>query len=177
MIRLQSEIAYNVVRYNSNADVLAALAENQVQAAVMVGGSPLGDVAGLGPDFKLLPVPEAVAAKLKGVYRPARISYPKMGAAGIQTVSTDALIVTREYTTEAMRYTLGKFRACALAKLADLKETTGTHKKWQAVDGANRGKWAWYELPEVSAAVATKNTPAVAPPPEPVPAKLPAKKK
>ena len=37
--------------------------------------------------------------------------------------------------------------ACATASLDDLKENTGTHPAWQFVDGGNRGKWPWYDLP------------------------------
>ena len=147
VIRLQSEIPYSVVRMNNTTEVLKAVFDGSVQAGLLVGGSPLGDVANLGPEFRLLPIPESVAAKLKGVYRATRVSYPKMNAAGVPTVSTDALFVTREYTTPAMRNTLSKFRACAMEKLSELKETTGTHKKWQAVDPANKGKWVWYDLP------------------------------
>jgi len=43
---------------------------------------------------------------------------------------------------------LGALRGCILDHVDELKETTGTHPKWQAVDPANHGKWAWYVLPE-----------------------------
>jgi hypothetical protein len=70
-----------------------------------------------------------------------------VNAAGVTTVATDALFVTREYKTPAMVNSLAKFRACALAKVLELQETTGSHPAWQGVDPANRGKWAWLELP------------------------------
>jgi TRAP-type uncharacterized transport system substrate-binding protein len=147
VIRLQTEIPFLVEQFASNADVLAALSNGRVQAALMVGGAPYGEVVALGGDFKLLPIPESVAAKLKGVYRTARLSYPKMGAAGVPTVATDALFVTREYKTPKMVRSLARFRTCAFQAIDELKETTGTHAKWQAVDVNNKGKWAWYELP------------------------------
>lgn len=156
VIRLQTEIAFIVEQFNSSADLIAALTEGRIQAALMVGGAPYGEIAALGPDFKLLAIPESVAAKLKSVYRPARLSYAKMGAAGVPTVATDAIFVTREYKTPKMVQALAKFRACAIEKIDELKETTGTHAKWQAVDVANKGKWAWYDLPAVGAAVPAK---------------------
>lgn len=150
VIRLQSEIPFNVVPFETNDAVLAAVKSGAVEAGLFVGGSPMPLIAALGPDLKLLPISGAVVERLKGVYKPARLNYPKMGAAGVTTVSTDALFVTREYKTEKMTSSLARFRACALAKLDDLKETTGTHPAWQGVDPANKGKWAWYELPSGS---------------------------
>lgn len=147
VIRLQSEIAYNVVPFDKDADVLKALTEGQIDAAILVGGAPLGTVSGLGPQFKLLPISAPVIEKLKGVYRPARLNYSKMNAAGVATVSTDALFVTREYKTHKMTEGLAKLRSCALGALDEMKETTGTHPAWQFVDGANKGKWPYYELP------------------------------
>lgn len=161
VIRLQTEIPFQVEQFSSNADLLAALSNGRVQAALMVGGAPYGEVANLGNDFKLLSIPESVAAKLKGVYRAARLSYPKMGAAGVPTVATDALFVTREYKTPKMVESLAKFRVCALQAIEGLKETTGTHAKWQAVDVNNRGKWAWYELPPEVASSTQSATPRI----------------
>lgn len=146
VIRLQSEIPFVVQPFDKDADAIKALGEGQVDAVILVGGAPLGSVAAMGPQFKLLGVSPPTIEKLKGVYRPARLNYSKLGAAGVPTVSTDALFVTREYKTARMTDGLAKLRMCALASLDDLKETTGTHPAWQGVDGANKGKWAWYEL-------------------------------
>lgn len=151
VVRLQSEIAYQAVSYNDNAALLAALASGEIQAAVMVGGAPMEAVSNLGPNYKLLSVSDSTANKLKGVYRTARLSYLKMNANGVQTVATDALLVTREYKTEKYVTGLSKFRTCVLGQLDELKETTGTHPKWQTIKGDNKGKWAWYELPATGA--------------------------
>lgn len=175
VIRLQSEIPFTVEQYGSNDELLAALKEGKIQAALMVGGSPLPVVAGLGPDYKLLPIPESVAAKMKGVYRPARLNYNRMNAAGVPTVATDAIFVTREYKTPKMIQALAKFRACAFEKIDELKETTGTHPKWQAVDVNNKGRWAWYDLPAVQPAAAATNSVANAPALQPVADAAPAK--
>jgi hypothetical protein len=70
-----------------------------------------------------------------------------MNASGVATVATDALFVTREYKTPKMIATLAKFRTCAVEKIEEMKETTGTHPAWQKVDTANKGKWAYYDLP------------------------------
>lgn len=147
VIRLQSEIDFKVVEFADNASMLNALNEGTIAAGVMVGGSPMADIAALGPDWKLLSFPESVQAKLKGVYRPARLNYSKMNASGVQTIATDALFVTREYKTPKMLDQLASFRACAQTAIPELQETMGTHPKWQAVDVANEGKWNYYQLP------------------------------
>lgn len=147
VIRLQSEVPFTVVQLASNDEVVKAVAKGDIAAGLVVAGSPTPLIAGLGPDFKLLSISGPVAERLKGVYRPARLSYSKMGAAGVPTVATDALFVTREYKTERMTSALGAFRSCMHSKLDEVKEATGTHPAWQAVDAANKGKWVWYDLP------------------------------
>lgn len=146
VIRLQSEIPFQVSGYASNDDLLKAVASGKLDAAVIVGGSPLAAISALDSRFKLLGIPEAVQAKLKSVYNPAKLTYSRMGAAGVTSVSTDALFVTREYKTPKMTAQLAGFRRCAVQSIPEIKESLGTHPKWQAVDEANRGKWAWYEL-------------------------------
>lgn len=147
VIRLQSEIPFQVVPMENGDAVLAALQTGKIAAAFFVGGAPLGTVNKLGPEYKLLSIPAPVMEKLKGVYRPARLNYQRMNAAGITTVATDALFVTRQYKTPKMTQGLAKLRQCTLASVDELKETTGTHPAWRYVDPANKGKWAWYELP------------------------------
>lgn len=147
VIRLQSEIPFHTVPFDKGDDVLAALDKGDIEAAIFVGGAPLGTISKLGPQYKLLPVPALVLEKLKGVYRPARLNYQKMGATGVATVATDALFVTREYKTPKMTDGLAKLRACATESIDELRETTGTHPAWQGVNAENRGKWPWYELP------------------------------
>lgn len=149
VIRLQSEIPFQVVQLDTGDAVLQALASGQIAAAVFVGGAPLGTVSKLGPDHKLLPIPAPVVEKLKGVYRPARLNYQRMNAAGVATVATDALFVTRQYKTPKMTSGLAKLRSCALSSVDELKETTGTHPAWRYVEPSNKGKWAWYDLPSI----------------------------
>ena len=109
----------------------------------------MAQIEQLDRNYKLLPVSEAVVGKLKSVYRPARLNYSKMGQGGmgVATIATDALFVTRQYKTDKFVKSLAGLRNCVYGKLDELKETTGTHPKWQAVAADNKGKWAWYELP------------------------------
>lgn len=147
IIRLQSEIPFNVVEYPSNDAALAAMSKDMADAAVLVGGAPLPSVKALNAAFRLLPASEATISKLKGVYKPARLTYSNLNAAGINTVSTDALLVTRTYSSQKMQIALGAFRSCVLRNVDEIKDTAGTHPSWQKVDPANHGVWPWYDLP------------------------------
>lgn len=146
VIRLQSEIPFNVVPFDNEAGLKKALADGSVEAGLFVGGAPLGTVDTLGPDYKVIGMSPATVKKLEAVYKPGRVNYRKMNSTGIPTVTIDALFVTREYKTDRMVASLSALRTCAFAKLDDLKETTGTHPAWQTVEAGNKGKWAWYDL-------------------------------
>lgn len=147
VVKLQSDIGYQLAEYGDTAQLLKALADGQINAALLVGGAPLGSVASLPAGYKLLSVPPAVAEKLKNVYRPIRANYRNINAAGVPTISTDALLVSRNYKTPKMVEALGQFRQCVLSNLDDIKEVTGTHPAWQSVKADNRGLWPWYDLP------------------------------
>lgn len=147
VIRLQSQVNFNVVTMDNNDQVLQALRAGQIEAGLFVGGQPMPLIDGLDGTFKILSMPPDVVERLKAVYKPARLSYMKLGAQGVPTVSIDSLFVTREYKTPAMQSSLAALRKCILEKVPELQETTGTHPKWQGVDPANKGKWPWYELP------------------------------
>jgi TRAP-type uncharacterized transport system substrate-binding protein len=146
VIRLQSEIPFQVVNMPSNNHLIDAIAKGELDAGIIVGGSPLNTIAALDPRFKLVGIPEQIQSKLKSVYNPAKLTYAKIGAAGVPSVSTDAVFVTREYKTQKMLGALSDFRRCATKAIPEIKETLGTHPKWQAVDPSNHGKWAWYDL-------------------------------
>ena len=160
VIRLQAEIPFTVTEYADNKALLVAIAKGEVEAGVMVGGAPLGAVSELKGDWKLLGFPEDVVAKLKSVYRPARLNYTAIRQTGVQTIATDALFVTREYKTAKFVEALSTFRTCLTTGLDELKETTGMHPKWQAVDAANKGKWPYYELPAAPVVAAAPVAPA-----------------
>jgi TRAP-type uncharacterized transport system substrate-binding protein len=144
-IKLLTEVNFNLREFNNAGEVLKALAAKQIDAAIMVGGSPLPAVAGLGTEYKLLTFSDGVKGKLKGVYNPASLSYSKMSASSVPSVATEAIFVTRDYKTARFVKSLTDLRACLNKNLPELQETTGMHPKWQVVNVANRGKWAVYE--------------------------------
>lgn len=147
VIRLQGEIPFQLMEFSSTDQVLAALREDKIDAAILVGGQPLGAVANLDRSYKLLEFPDQVVNRLAKVYTKTAVSYPKMGASGMVTVSTEAIFVTRDYKTQKYVKSLLDLRSCLFKNIDELKETTGMHPKWGAVNPANKGKWVWYEAP------------------------------
>jgi uncharacterized protein len=154
LIRLQSEIPFQVVELPSSGAVIEAVKSGQIAAGILVGGQPLGDIfdpktkKGLGKEFKLLPILPQTADKLKNVYRVAHLKYPSLSPNSITTVATDALFVTGNYKTPKMVNSLRMLHDCVVEHLADFQETTGFHAKWRAVDPTNRGKWpSVYQFP------------------------------
>jgi TRAP-type uncharacterized transport system substrate-binding protein len=157
VIRLQSEIDFMVEEVATGEAALAAVASGYAQAAILVGGAPLGApavtngiptlIAALDRNYKLLPFGKDSITKLKNVYRPANVNYPKMGAAGVETIATDALFVSREYKSPRSIESLAKLRSCFNTNLVDVQEQLGTHPAWQKVVGGNQGKWPFMTLP------------------------------
>lgn len=166
VIRMQSEVQYNIAEFPSNDALLAALTAGQVQAALLVGGAPLGApvaegakptlVAALNRNYKLLSISETLQGKLKNVYSPVVLNYSNMGMTGVKSVSTEAIFVTREYKTPKVVDGLSKLRACAIAAVPELAETIGMHPMWSKVNVESKGKWTYYKLPEADAPAVAK---------------------
>lgn len=146
VIRLQTEINFNVFEVDKVDDAVEMVRTGRAAAAVIVGGQPLGTINALDRTFKLLEFPEATVAKLKNIYKPSRLSYGKLGAAGVSSVSTDALLVARVYKTPKMVEGMSKLRTCILDNIDVLAEETGKHPAWSKMSRENTGKWAYMEL-------------------------------
>jgi TRAP-type uncharacterized transport system substrate-binding protein len=141
---------YEVVQYDNGKAVLAALANGDIDAAEFTGGAPLPNLVDLGPDYKLLSIPDHDMGPLSQVYSPATLTYSKMSPTAVQTVAADCLFVAREYKkTPRLIQLLKDVRTAFYAHLGELQETPGAHPKWQEVDPKNHGKWAWMDLGDV----------------------------
>lgn len=147
LVNAQGGIKYNVVEYPNNDALKAALLKGEVDAIVVVGGQPHSLVASLDRQYKLLTFSPALQNSLKTIYSPARLSYANLDQRGVDSMATESSFVTRTYKSKAQTDALKAMRSCFEKKLDDIKDQTGTHPKWQAVDASNHGKWAWYDLP------------------------------
>lgn len=147
VIRLQTEIPFQVVEAKNSADALAMVTSGQASAAILVGGAPLGDLTPLGREYKLLNFSEATMGKLKNVYKPAKLNYSKMTAStGVQTIATDAVWVTREYKTPKFIGGLSKLRTCINKNVPVLAEEIGMHPAWSKVKVGEQSKWPMLDL-------------------------------
>lgn len=160
VIKLMSQVPYNLVEFPDNDSLSAALKKGEIQAAVFVGGQPLGSVEAFGQGYKVLAFPENIIHALREVYMPARVSYSKLtNSTGIATVSMESLVVTRNYTLARHVEGLARLRQCFYKNLVELKEGNGTHAKWAEVKPDSKGKWQWYDLPTVSASTTQEAAP------------------
>lgn len=146
IVKLLSDIPYQVVKYDSGKAALAALDAGEVDAVEFTGAAPLPNLKDLGPDYKILPIPDATIDKLRTIYQPSQVTYTNMSAQPVRTVSVTCLLVARKYKTPKMVADLRTMRNAFYAHLTEIQETPGTHKKWQDVDPANHGPWVWMNL-------------------------------
>ena len=147
LIKLQGQLNWTIVPVDSNDAAIAAIKSGQVQAAVMVGGQPLGNVKALGPDMKLLGFKSSTVDLLKTVYVADKLSYPKLSTTAVTSLATEALLVTRTVNTPDRLAAMSSFRNCVLKNVPEWQDADGAHPAWAQVDVNNRGKWAYYDLP------------------------------
>lgn len=145
-IKAMTMIPYEVIQYNTGKEVIAALNKGDIDVALFVGGAPLPNLKDLGPEYKLLSIPESRVAQLQLVYTPASITYTKMRPEAVNTMAADCLFVAQDYKTPKFRNAMKVIRTKFYQVLDELKETPGDHPKWQEVDPNNHGKWTWMEF-------------------------------
>lgn len=147
LIKLQGQVNWTIVPAKNNDEAIAMMKAGQVQAVIMVGGQPLGDVKALDSSYKLLGFRQGTIDLLKTVYVADKLSYPKLGTGAVSTIATEALLVTRTYNTPDKLAMLSAFRKCVVDHVPEWQDADGAHPAWAQVDVNNHGKWAYYDLP------------------------------
>ena len=138
LIKAQGQINWTIVPVDSADAALAAVKSGQVQAAVLVGGQPLGNVKGLGNDYKLLGFRQSTVDLLKTVYVADKLSYPKLSQSAVSTIATEALLVTRTVNTPERINALSNFRSCIYKNVPEWQDADGAHPAWSQVDTNNK---------------------------------------
>lgn len=148
----QGEGGFSVVQYNSGGDVIKALQAGDIDAAIFVGAAPLPNLQSLPRgQFKILPIGEQIASRVKGVYRPATLNYSNGLTNGpVSTLAPMATLLTRKYSTPAKVAAQREFRSCFYKHLDELKDNGAPN--WQQVDSGDHGVLPWYEIPEAASA-------------------------
>lgn len=136
--------------YKSNTDLLTALDAGEIDAAMMVAGSQSPAVLAIPAGrFKLLPL--RGNSETSTIYTPRKVSYQNLERGrAVDTLSTQALLVTRVWRSDDMLNQLATLRACLKKNVGVIADTTGSHSSWQDIDGTSQGLWTWYDLPSAS---------------------------
>ena len=138
-------IGWAPTEYPDQNAALEALKGDQIQAILAVGGQPLDWVSELSRDYKLLGVSDAMAARLAPVYEKTTLTYRNLGQEGVQTLSIRAMLVTRNYTSQSKHDQLQMIHDKLANVVGDIRETRGTHPKWEEIDPtAVTDKWPMY---------------------------------
>ena len=145
LVQLQAEVDYRVTEFNGPEDAMQALRARRIDAVLAVGGAPLAWMRGLDRSVKLLSVPEPWASKLRHVYRPARLSYSHLGAQGVPTVATEAVLAVRDVRSAAAAAPLLRLRACLQQQLDPLRDTVGRHSAWGQVEAGAAPHWPVFD--------------------------------
>lgn len=144
-------LGWKVAEYKTTNDLLAALSTYQVDGAVIVaaGGSPA--VKAITSKFKLLPL--RGTADTQAVYSPTKVQYAQLnGNRAVDTLSEQALLVTRTWKSDEMLTKLATLRACFKRKLPSIQDASGTDPAWQEVNVDDTAKWPMYDLPSIKGA-------------------------
>lgn len=149
ILKGQGDAGFNVSQYNSGKDVIAALDNGDVAAALFVGAAPLPNIATLDKSkYKLIPIDEAIASKVKGVYRQVTLNYAGLTNGPIQTMAPIATLLTRKFSTPRKVAAQKHLRECFYKHLDELKDNGSPN--WQQVEANDRGVLDWYEIPTIT---------------------------
>lgn len=149
ILQSQGEGGFNVTAFDNGADVIAALDRGDIAVAVFVGAAPLPNISVLNKAaYKLVPIGDTIANKVKGVYRPASINYNGLTNGPVATLAPMATLMTRKYSTETKLGSQRAFRECFNKKLDELKDNGAPN--WQSVEANDHGVLPWYEIPAIN---------------------------
>lgn len=136
---------FNVVSYDSGSEVIKALDSGEIAAAVFVGAAPLPNLQSLpAGKYKIIPLGESIADKVKGIYRSTTISYPGLTEGPVHTLAPPAVILTRKFSTPKKLEAQRHFRECFYKHLNDLKDNGSPN--WQLIEAGDKGVIDWYDI-------------------------------
>lgn len=149
VLRLQGQLPMNLVEVASPEAALAGVESGTYQAAILVGAQPLKTLSALGgklANYRLLPVTEAFANKVKLYTGSQRLTYREMGVQGtnVATVAVPSVLAVQNYRKGAMAQQAAALRKCILDNAEDQAATPGAHPAWRAI-GKTGTSWPVWE--------------------------------
>ena len=145
MVNIVGMIGFEAVEFNDQSAALDGLQADNIDAILAVGGQPLGWVEKLSRDYKVLEFSDSLVKQLSSVYDKTTLTYRNLGQDGVQTVSVNALLVTRNYTSPVAIKKLAALRQCVIDHIDDIRDTRDTHPKWQVIDPTKESRWQMFK--------------------------------
>jgi len=142
----QGQGGFEVVAFNSGKEVIDALANGQIDAAIFVGAAPLPNLQNI-QGVHLIPVGELIASRVSTVYRQAKISAYKWQTTPVATLAPLANIMAKKPNSETRKLVLAQFRSCFNKALPDLQDDGSP--MWENVQPGDHGTLTWMDLPDV----------------------------
>jgi TRAP-type uncharacterized transport system substrate-binding protein len=146
----QGEGGFTVVPFERGDDVINALNNGQIAAAIFVGAAPLPNLEKLNKSiYRLIPIGEGISSRVAGVYRPSTLNYPGLTNGPVKTLAPVATLLTRKFSTPAKIAAQAKLRDCFEKSIGQLQDTGS--RNWQDVTPGDHGVLPWLELPTTGA--------------------------
>lgn len=152
-----ADAKFTPVEYPGGADVIKALDNGEIAAAIFVGAAPLPNLEKLDRSkYKILPIGEAIANRLANAYRTATVNYPGMTSGPVKTLAPLATLMTRKYSTPEKIAAQRHLRECIYKNLPALQDNASPN--WQSVDVNDHGiaTMPWLDLSATATASAVK---------------------
>lgn len=142
IISAMALIGWQSMKMPDQDTAMAALKSDQIDAVLAVGGQPLGWVSSLDQSYKLLEVPDSTITRLAAVYERANLNYNNLGQEGVQTLAVRAMLFSQHYKGRTKVAELLNVRKHFADSIEDIRETRGTHPKWNEIQpNATTDKW------------------------------------
>lgn len=153
----QGEGGFKVETFNTGDEVIAALKEGKIAAAIFVGAAPLPNITALDKNtFKIVPIGESIESHVHSLYREVTVNYTGLTNGPVKTLAPVATLLTRKYSTPSKVEAQRHLRECFYEHLDELKDNGSPN--WQQVESADHGVLPWYELPAPTATDTTSTS-------------------
>jgi len=131
----QLRLGWVIILFRSTSELLEAVRDQKVEPAVVIASAPSERVSQI-TGFKLLALRGNIDTL--AMYSPATVHYPNLnGNLAVDTLSRQALLVTRSWRSESMQTRMFRLRNCFEQIVPIIQDQPGTNAAWQAVDGAS----------------------------------------
>lgn len=143
------QLGMKIQQFGATADMLKALESHQIDAVVISAGKDSPAVKSLpAGKFKILPL--RANESLARVYKPIKVQYDNLNEGrAVDTLTARANFMVRTLRSPQGQAKLAKLRKCFNDNLGAIQDKNGTAAAWQDVDGNDRGRGEWYDLPAV----------------------------